>query len=69
MTAYLELKLPWVDDKDIEGLSLRRASTNSLHFDDGISLRVLTIDPAQANSAEDLVERTPISWALFDAHG
>jgi hypothetical protein len=57
MAAVLRLNLPWLPDEPdhLGGLTVARGRDDALTYDDGISLRVVVLDPSSHASAEDLV--------------
>lgn len=57
MAAVLRLNLPWLPDEPdhLGGLVVSRGRDDVLTYDDGISLRVVVLDPSSCVSAEELV--------------
>jgi hypothetical protein len=59
MAAMLRLNLPWFPDEPVHvgDLLVERGRDDVLSYDDGISLRVIALDPTDCESAEELVAR------------
>jgi hypothetical protein len=57
MAAVLRLNLPWLPDEPdhLGDLVVSCGRDDALTYDDGISLRVVVLDPASCASAEELV--------------
>jgi hypothetical protein len=57
MATVLRLNLPWLPDEPdhLGDLAVSRGHDDALTYDDGISLRVVVLDPALYASAEELV--------------
>lgn len=63
MVAILRLTVPWLSSEPerIGDLAIVRGPENVLVYDDGISLRVVVLDPAAYRSADELVAQARVT--------
>jgi hypothetical protein len=63
MAAVLRLNLTWLPDEPdhLGDLAVSRGHDDVLTYDDGISLRVVVLDPALYASAEELVASAQVA--------